>query len=87
MTLVYYQYGRIRDVNNGILGEIHYNPSFDPSYYGMASRYTAGWFKSTLGTNQKAGRPARADDIDVVIKKLKDPENEENFDGETICEG
>ena len=74
-------------MKNGILGEIHYNPSFDPSYYGMASRYTTGWFKSTLGTNEKAKRAARADDVDIAIKKLDDPDNMESFEGELICDG
>ena len=41
-------------MNNGILGEIHYNPTFDFSYFGTASRYTVGWFKSGTGTNKKA---------------------------------
>jgi len=53
----------------------------------MASRYTVGWFSSGLGTNQKAERPARADDIDVAIKKLNDPTNMESFEGETLCDG
>ena len=53
----------------------------------MASRYTVGWFKSTIGTNEKANRPARADDIDVVIKKLNDPTNMESFEGEQLCDG
>lgn len=86
-TQIYYQYGRIRDINNGMLGEVHYNPAFDSSYYGMASRYTVGWFKSGLGTNEKAERPARADDIDVSIKKLSDPTNMESFEGEQLCDG
>lgn len=48
----------------------------------MASRYTVGWFKSSLGTNEKAKREARADDVDIAIKKLNDPEDMESFEGE-----
>ena len=66
---VYYNFLIVKDVTNGIHAEVKYNPNFDSSMKGVMSRYTVGWFKSTLGHNHKANRPARADDLDIKIIK------------------
>jgi hypothetical protein len=69
---LYYDYHIVKDITNGIHAEVKYNPNFDKSWKGVASRYTVGWFKNTLGHNHKTNRPARGDDVIVKIIKRAD---------------
>lgn len=79
-------------MTNGIHAEVKYNPNFDSSAKGVLGRYTVGWFKSTLGHNHKANRPARADDLDIkIIKRAnKDSKGDPNVlekGDEVLAEG
>lgn len=54
----------------GMTCEITFNPNFNTSYKGIALRNTVGLIPGFggLGKNKKTQRPARVDDIDIVIK-------------------
>lgn len=69
---VYYKKAIIQDTTNGITCEIQFNPNFNTSIKGIAVRNTVGllpWFGG-LGKNKKTQRPARVDDIELIIKSV-----------------
>ena len=64
----------ILDTKNKIACEIKYNPNYNSNMSGTLYRHTLGWIPGLngLGTNAKAQRPARSDDIHLEIFKNAD---------------